>query len=137
DTLSALRDLAQSLIGLPGRKTLVWASSGVPIFGNTSRVVTGSFRTKDFTAINQGGVNQAMDENAYTFKILSAANVAVYPLDARHGANTSFQMYDVSRSDAPLGDRGFAGEKGRVQGQDQETISMFQQIAVTTGGKPC
>jgi VWFA-related protein len=137
DTLSALRDLAQSLIGLPGRKTLVWASSGVPIFGNTSRVATGSFRTQPATTINQSGVNQAMDENAYTFKILSAANVAVYPLDARHGANTSFQMYDVGRSDAPIGDRGFSGERGRVQGQDQETISMFQQIAVTTGGKPC
>jgi VWFA-related protein len=78
-----------------------------------------------------------MDENSYTFSLLNAANVAVYPLDARHGANTTFAVFDASRSDAPVGQGAFAGQKGRVQNQDQEIIAMFQQIAANTGGKSC
>src|SRR5262249_60575573 len=76
-------------------------------------------------------------ENAYTFNMLSRANVAVYPLDARHGANTSFAVFDTSRTDAPVGQGAFAGQKGVVQNQDQEIIAMFQQIAANTGGKAC
>ena len=138
DTLSSLIQIAQWLKGVPGRKTLVWAGSGILWFGGVTRVMTGFGRTNDYSTFNiDAGANQAMDENAYTFRLLSAANVAVYPLDARHGANTSFALYDVTRSDAPIGDRGFAGQKGQVQNDDQERITMFQQIAATTGGRPC
>jgi hypothetical protein len=46
-------------------------------------------------------------------------------------------VYDTSLSDAPIGDRGFAAQKGKVQEDDQERITMFEQIAASTGGKPC
>jgi len=137
DTLSTLQQIAQWLSGFPGRKTLVWAGSGIQWFGGMTRTMVGFARTMDYTTFDTRYAGQAADANYYTFRVLSAANVAVYPVDARHGANTSFAMYDVSRPDAPIGDGAFAAQKGRVQNDDQERITMFQQIAATTGGKPC
>jgi len=74
----------------------------------------------DYTTFDTRYAGQAADANYYTFRVLSAANVAVYPVDARHGANTSFAMYDVSRPDAPIGDGAFAAQKGRVQNDVHE-----------------
>jgi VWFA-related protein len=136
DTLSSLQQIAQWLSGFPGRKTLVWAGSGIQWSGGMMRMM-GAGRTGDYTSIDTRYSSEGADANTYTFKLLSAANVAVYPLDARHGANTSFAVYDTSRSDAPIGDRGFAAQKGKVQDDDQERITMFEQIAASTGGKPC
>lgn len=137
DTLSSLQQIAQYLQGFPGRKTLVWAGSGIQWAGGMTRMMVGNVRSMDYNAWNVQDVNQNLDANMHTLQLLAAANVSVYPLDARHGANTSFAVFDVTRSDAPIGDRGFAGEKGRVQNDDQERITMFQQIAAATGGKPC
>lgn len=136
DTLSALQQIAQYLRGFPGRKTLVWAGSGVQWAGGITRMTSG-IQSKDYASFDTRYANQNIDANMHTLELLSAANVSVYPLDARHGANTSFAVFDVGRSDAPVGDRGFAAEKGRVQNEDQERITMFQQIAASTGGKPC
>jgi hypothetical protein len=140
DTLGSLQQIAQYLQGFPGRKTLVWAGSGIQWFGGMTRVVSGFRDTgplKEYNSFDIREGNQNLDANMHALQLLSAANVSVYPLDARHNSNTSFAVFDVTRSDAPIGDRGFAGEKGRVQNDDQERITMFQQIAATTGGKPC
>ena len=140
DTLSSLQQVAQYLQGFPGRKSLVWAGSGIQWFGGMTRVMAG-FRDispiKDYNTVDLRAGGQNLDANMHTLQLLSAANVSVYPLDARHGANTSFAVFDVTNSDAPVGDRGFAAVKGRVQNDDQERITMFQQIAAATGGKPC
>jgi VWFA-related protein len=140
DTLSALQQIAQWLGGFPGRKSLVWAGSGIQWSGGMMRMMgvgMGSGSMGDYSRLDTTYNSEAVDANMYTFKLLSAANVAVYPLDARHGANTSYAMYDTSRSDAPIGDRGFAAQKGKVQDDDQQRITMFEQIAASTGGKPC
>jgi len=137
DTLSSLQQLAQWLSGVPGRKTLVWAGSGVQLYGGLTRVMAGRGPRRDYSTTDYSNAAQAMDENAYTFNMLSRANVAVYPMDARHGANTSFAVFDSSRTDAPIGQGAFSGQKGRVQNEDQEIIAMFQQIAASTGGKAC
>jgi hypothetical protein len=125
--LASLQQLAQSLRGLPGRKTLVWASGGMQVLGGIYQRRGGVNSVRDFA-----GASEAADQNAYTYEILNSANIAVYPLDARHGANTSFADYDVSRNRAPL-----ANAKEQTRERDQETVTMFQQIAAATGGKPC
>lgn len=132
DTLAALQQLAQSLRGLPGRKTLVWASSGTQIFGGMSRMFNGTPDPRGGASTNLGAVTEALDQNAYTFNLLNLANVAVYPLDARHGANTSFANYDVINSDAPL-DEAVAVNRA----DNKEIIESFKAIAAATGGKPC
>jgi VWFA-related protein len=57
--LLALRDLAKNLAGVPGRKTLVWLTSGFPL-----------------------GPEQISEVKA-TISECNKANVAVYPIDAR------------------------------------------------------
>jgi VWFA-related protein len=132
DTLVALQQLAQSLRGLPGRKTLVWATSGTRLFGGMSRMFIGSKDLRGGASTNLGRIGTALDQNAHTFGLLSSANIAVYPLDARHGANTSFADYDVRNSDAPLSESVEATRASNV-----EIIDSFKAIAAATGGKPC
>ena len=132
DTLAALQQLAQALRGLPGRKTLVWASSGIQIFGGMNRMFIGTKDPRGGATTYLAGVSEAMDQNAYTFLLLSLANIAVYPLDARHGSNPSFENFDPKLSDAPLTE---AHEATRAR--NMEIIDSFQQIAAVTGGKPC
>jgi len=132
DALGSLLQLAQSLRGLPGRKTLVWASSGAMVLGGMGRLFAGLRGQRGGGSFNLGGVGEAQDQAAYTYNVLSSANIAVYPLDARHGANTSFADYDVVRSDAPM-----ESQKNVTRSRDFEVITMFEQIAAATGGRPC
>jgi len=131
-TLVALQQLAQSLRGLPGRKTLVWASSGTQLFGGMSRMFAGRKDLRGGASTDLTRVGETLDQNAYTFNLLNLANIAVYPLDARHGSNISFTNYDVKNSDAPLTE---AVEV--VRGANNEIIDSFKAMAAATGGKPC
>ncbi len=131
-TLTALLQLAQSLSGFPGRKTLVWASSGIQMLGGVGRMFNGSADLRGGGTLYMAGVGQALDQIDYTFSVLSSSNIAVYPLDARHGSNTSFATFDTRYSDAPLSE---AHEAARQT--NKETIDTFQRIAAATGGKPC
>ncbi len=131
-TLSALLQLAQSLRGLPGRKTLVWASSGIQMLGGMGRMFNGSADLRGGSSLYLAGVGQALDQVAYTFSMLGAANIAVYPLDARHGSNTSFANFDTRYSDAPLTEAHEATRQANM-----ETIDTFKRVAAATGGKPC
>jgi VWFA-related protein len=131
-TLVALQQLAQALRGLPGRKTLVWASSGTQIFGGMSRMFAGSKDPRGGASTDMTRVGETLDQYAHTFNLLNLANVAVYPLDARHGSNISFANYDVVYSDAPLSEAVDA-----VRGSNSEIIDSFKAMAAATGGKPC
>ena len=71
-TLGALRSIAKAMIGYPGRKNLIWVSSGFPV------------------SIQIGGSNAGLgssrnyaDDLTATAALLSQARVAVYPVDAR------------------------------------------------------
>jgi len=80
-TLTAFRAIAQSVSGLPGRKSLIW--------------VTGSFPLATYTRIIDNSANPNNDPNRVTFdklyedlvretgSRLNDARVAVYPVDAR------------------------------------------------------
>ena len=151
NTLGALVQIAQYLSGFPGRKTLVWAGSGIPYTGGMHRMMYGgtSMAAREggsmgtlqqpatYTTFNPQIANESMDDNMRTLQLLNSASVSVYPLDARHNPNTSFAAFDTARSDAAAGNGGFSGEKGRVQADDQDRITTFQQFAANTGGKAC
>jgi VWFA-related protein len=130
--LLALQQLAQALRGLPGRKTLIWASSGIEILGGISRMFRGMSDARGGASIYSGTAGGALDQNAYTFSLLNSANIAVYPLDARHGSNTSFADFDTKHSDAPL-----SQSLEVTRASNLEVIDMFQTLAAATGGKPC
>ncbi|MBZ5718942.1 MAG: VWA domain-containing protein [Acidobacteriia bacterium] len=76
-TLQAFRTLAQSVAGLPGRKSLIWVSGSFPLtFAPQTRPILGP--------------GQLVDSRNYepdirrTAQMLADAQVAVYPVDA-HG----------------------------------------------------
>lgn len=74
DTLAAFDAIAQHLAGLPGRKSLVWLSAGIPLMiGFDQMPQPGSTRVpRSFTA----------DMDA-VIRALNSADIAVYPVDAR------------------------------------------------------
>jgi VWFA-related protein len=70
-TLYALQELAQSAAGIPGRKSVIWASGGLPFLVNDPNSLTGIDTT-------------LMSNYEQTLRAMNDANVAVYPIDA-HG----------------------------------------------------
>lgn len=125
NSIEALQMLAQSLAGLPGRKSVVWASSGYPfaLFVNEGR----STATYDPSQVIEAG---NLDD--YTMHLLNDANIAVYPVDARGTVNTAFEVMDTSRKYSAT-----LAEKDAARMSNQETITTFQHLAASTGGKAC
>jgi VWFA-related protein len=73
ETLAALTAIAHLVRGAPGEKNLLWLSAGFPLRFNTSGTAGGGGL----------GVESFHDETARTTRELSAANVTMYPIDAR------------------------------------------------------
>ncbi len=124
-SLDALQQIALSLSGLPGRKSLVWASSGYP-FSSMVRQSRGGIRY-DFS-----NVSEALALDAYTTRLLGEANIAMYPVDARGLTNTAWDSIDPSHKYSPT-----AGEKEGRQQANQDVLTTFERLAAETGGKPC
>ena len=125
NSLDALQQIALSLSGLPGRKSLVWASSGYPFSGIVKQSRGGV--TYDFSQLSE-----AMSLDAYTTQLLGSANIAMYPVDARGMTNTAWDAIDPSHKYSPT-----AGEKSGRQQANQDVITTFERLAAGTGGKPC
>lgn len=88
-TLASLQDIATLLGRFPGRKNLIWLSGSFPLnyFGITSAKFAGIDTATD--ARFEGGLKKTVD-------LLTAARVAVYPVDA-HGVRTE-QFYSAQNT---------------------------------------
>jgi VWFA-related protein len=72
-TLNAMQQLARYLNAVPGRKNLIWFSGSFPIALDPDSTLTNPFQAmRNYT-----------DDIRETAELLSAARVAVYPVDAR------------------------------------------------------
>jgi VWFA-related protein len=107
-TLGALRQIAESFSGVPGRKSLIWVTGGLPFvtddptwFGNTSQL--GRYES--------------------TFNALNHSQIAVYPLDMGSLFSTGFVS---SRYRRPFYKR-----------QMTDTVTNLENLAKLTGGKFC
>jgi VWFA-related protein len=134
-SLEALRQIALSVSGLPGRKSLVWTSSGFP-FASIVREGYPSYSTirqsQRSLTYDFSQVNEALSLDAYTTHLLSTANIAMYPVDARGLTNTAWDSVDPSHKYSPT-----ATEKAARQQANQDVITTFEHLAAGTGGKPC
>ena len=77
-TLRALNQIAVAYGGIPGRKTLIWATAGFP------------FMINDPNAINYMGLD-LVDSYEQTWRALMSANLAVYPVDVQRPAAAARQ----------------------------------------------
>ena len=129
-SLDALQQVAFSLAGLPGRKSLVWASSGYPFASIVKATPAGQTRTG--VSYDFSNLNEAVALDAYTTHLLSQANIAMYPVDARGLTNTAWDSVDPSHKYSPT-----TGEKTYRQAANQDVITTFEHLAAGTGGLPC
>ena len=135
-TLENLNQLATFLGAFPGRKNVIWMSGAFPLelFGKTDMRFDSSIRT--------------------TINLLSAARVAIYPVDARGTTVQQFYTAEnvldptittpaqllgpppgVTTNSPNAGQGGFAGgltSEGEKRGNSNSTMDM---LAEQTGGK--
>ncbi len=114
-TLELFQQIAQGLSGYPGRKSVIWASGG---FRNPMDPVR--YRSTEL-----------MDLYQRTLKLLSDANVVVYPVDTR-GMQTITPGADatVTREDRFSG----VDRTGAAYQSASDKIQTFREFAERTGG---
>ncbi len=121
-TAAAFRSIARRLEGVPGRKSLLWITSSVPL------------------TYGSGAERRSNDEAevANYARILSEANVALYPVDPR-GAGSSFSQATTDRpTEGALMPGAGRGSVNQVANQSLSSLSGtqgMQEIADQTGGK--
>jgi VWFA-related protein len=151
-TLDALKQLAYSLDGFPGRKNLIWISGSFPIDLSSNPALNNPF----WTQRNYAAQLQQVDD------LLAAGRIAVYPVDARGLIPDSSYAATSTSKDTALSDAldpghaivgtsmghypspsGKIGEQGRAipagsigQFSRQTTAEhgTMQQIAEQSGG---
>ncbi len=83
-TLLSLLEIADAFVGIPGRKSMIWATAAFPLLVN------------DSTAFERGGALQSLGDQGMiplyqkTWQALEEANIAVYPLDVSELVNPGY-----------------------------------------------
>ncbi len=109
-TLRALRQIAESFSGVPGRKTLIWATGGAPFVADDPSSL--SFRSGDLLPLYEAAWNA-----------LNESQVSVYPLDMGGLFNPGFVSPRFGRS---VRYRRFV-----------DSVSNLENFARMTGGRLC
>jgi VWFA-related protein len=116
-TMNGLLGIAWSLSGVPGRKSLIWATGGFPFAMDSPSTVPGGYLSLLYER---------------TMLALNEAQVSVYPVDVRGLVNTS--MVGASRSGAA---RGAAGSQQLTDRMwlNRAKLDTLNDFADMTGGK--
>jgi VWFA-related protein len=118
DTMQAFLAIAWSLSGIPGRKSLIWATGGFP------------FPLDSPTSL-PGGNLSVLYERA--MEAMRNAQIAIYPVDVR-GLVSASSTGDAAYDGAPGG--AVSGEIGTLtSGLQASTISSMKTFAEMTGGR--
>ncbi len=121
-TLSALEELAQSSAGIPGRKSLIWVTGGLPFVLNDPN---------DLTGID----SSLMSNYESSWQALNDANIAVYPIDAYGLVPPGIDM----QSKQPTSSMNNSGRRHptfQVPPEQNRQDSM-RSFAQATGGEAC
>jgi VWFA-related protein len=118
-TLQGMQQIAQALEGLPGRKSLIWASGGFPfsVSDNTMRLAPAG----------RDSLVDVLPMYEHTWQLLNAAQVALYPVDVK-----GLQVTNLA--DASIGNPG----KNYVRNmsvKQMDTQATFHTFASMTGGR--
>ncbi|MBI2678453.1 MAG: VWA domain-containing protein [Candidatus Koribacter versatilis] len=121
-TLQALQHISQAFAAIPGRKSLIWISGGIP------------FQTEEPVGLNRfGGRNWEPTTTrdfrllySQTFQALNQANVAVYPVDPRGVTGT----HNIAYSNPRAGMQVLADMTGgRFFSENNDLSGLFQKAA--------
>jgi VWFA-related protein len=110
-TLEALREIGEAYAGLPGRKSLIWATGGFPL----------QIEDASHFAQNERDLLPAYEA---AWRTLARGNIAVYPLDVEDLINPAYVGANIG---APLSQHiGITSDVGKLE-----------SFAESTGGKLC
>ncbi len=129
-TLLALNQIATAYSGIPGRKALVWATSGFP------------FMIDDPQAFAYMGMDMVEDYER-TWRTLMTANIAVYPVDVVGLVGIDMARADVNKPPVAPGlaisKQSGKGKESRAMDYDRhaEQKDTMREFAGATGGTPC
>jgi VWFA-related protein len=118
DTMKAFLEIAWSLAGLPGRKSLIWATGSFPF-------------SLDSSASVPGGNLSVLYER--TLMALNDAQVAVYPVDLRGMVGTS-PTGDATYA-GPLNGPGFGDNAATRSWLETSSANSLENFAEMTGGR--
>lgn len=121
-TLEGMQQVAQALVGFPGRKSLIWATGGFP------------FSVSDTMGIAPAGRDTLTDVLPLyerTWQLLNDAQIALYPVDVK-GLRTSMPSAARSGSSQVKASRPQVNNRTFRQMDMQAT---FQTFASMTGGR--
>ena len=114
-TLNGFLEIAWFLSGVPGRKSLIWATGGFPFEISTAAQLPGGYLSPLYER---------------TMQALDAAQISVYPIDARGLVGTDSSAAVVSSTGPELAHQ----VANRTQFQ-QSLIDTLNEFADITGGK--
>ena len=130
-TLDAMRELAGYLGGIPGRKNVIWFSGAFPLVMYPDSTLFSPYR-------NVAGYSDRIQDTA---EKLTAARVAIYPVDARglnvasqYNASANFVQPDAPVGKFPPGDTASTKLRNEEE-QWSDTQSTMQEVAKETGGR--
>jgi len=126
-TSDALIAIANHMAGLPGRKNLVWISSGFPMWGSLERGLHAN--GPDHSAGEQEPHNSWV---ARTVQALNNVNLAIYPVDARGlmgSSNVESAYENISTGDFNLVNNGFSAMKALARHTGGRAIYDTNDIA--------
>lgn len=117
-TLDCFLHLAQSVAGVPGRKSLIWLTGGFP------------FVMTDASSVPGYGLSPKYER---TMQMMSDANIAVYPVDAR--GLVSYGFSGATRPGVRRGPTTRAAGNAARSSLEQDIRVNLDQFASMTGGR--
>jgi VWFA-related protein len=126
-TVQALQQIAKAFRGLPGRKSLIWASSGFPF----SLSPSSDFMCEPACPVQGRDEMQSAYDNLW--KMMNDAQIAIYSVDLRT-ANSSMFMTTGGVRPSDIGDPEFDTD-AQARSTMQDTNSTLRLFAENTGGE--
>jgi VWFA-related protein len=124
-TLDGMQQVAQTLAGFPGRKSLIWASGGFPfnVSDNTMQIAPAGRET----------LSDILPLYEHTWQLLNDAQIALYPVDVKGLQNTAVPSISANVSSNSMHNPG--PNYRRMNWGRLDTQATFQTFASMTGGR--
>ena len=134
-TLRCFEELAWAYSGIPGRKTVVWLTSGFPIFQEVPDApgLIGHGSTRSAYAATH---HELLPEFQRAFTALNKANVVVYPIDVNGLPDDAWWDITLPDSFYVHPERAHLGPPALFDLAGSERDGM-KELARRTGGKSC
>jgi VWFA-related protein len=123
-TLEAMQQVAQSLAGFPGRKSLIWAGGGFPF--------SVSDNTMQLAPAGRDSLVDVLPLYERTWQLLNDAEISLYPLDVK-GLTSDNPSASIA---VPNNPRHPGAYTRSASWRQLDTQATFETFAAATGGRP-